>query len=82
VILETINLFKKKYENFVGCISKMDLYFMTNYKVEESIKTLSKCNKGHFMKYEKSKNRLFCEFCKEDLILPEVFLFKLPKIFI
>lgn len=50
----------------------MDLYFQTNYNVEETVKTLSKCNKGHFMKYEKSKNRLYCEICKEELTLPEV----------
>ena len=50
----------------------MDAYFQSNYTVEESVKTLSKCNKGHFMKYEKSNNRLYCEFCKEDLCLPEV----------
>lgn len=52
----------------------MDAYFQVNYTVEETVKTLSKCNKNHFMKYEKIKNKLFCEPCKEELSLPEVFL--------
>lgn len=49
----------------------MDMYFQTNYTVEEVVKTLSKCNKGHFMKYEKNANRLLCESCNIQLSLPE-----------
>lgn len=49
----------------------MDMYFQTNYTVEETVKTLSKCSKGHFMKYEKNANRLLCESCNLELSLPE-----------
>ena len=51
------------------------MYFQVNYTVEETVKTLSKCNKGHFMKYEKSNNKLTCDTCNIELNLPEVYLF-------
>ena len=51
----------------------MDMYFQVNYAVEETVKTLSKCNKGHFMKYEKSNNKLTCDTCNLELNLPEVY---------
>lgn len=59
----------------------MDMYFKTNYTPEEVVKTLSKCNKGHFMKYEKNSKKLSCEMCNIELSLPEVDLYFQKKIF-
>ena len=73
MIFDTINIFRKKFENFLNSITKMDMYFQVNYAVEETVKTLSKCNKGHFMKYEKSNNKLTCDTCNLELNLPEVY---------
>lgn len=56
----------------------MDIYFMGNYVKEEAankelhVKLLSKCGKGHFMKYNKNANILTCEMCNEELSLPKV----------
>lgn len=82
MIDETIEIFKKKFANFVTNISKMDMYFKTNYTPEEVVKTLSKCNKGHFMKYEKNSKKLSCEMCNIELSLPEVdFIFPKKNLF-
>lgn len=39
---------------------------------ENQQKLLSKCGKGHFMKYNKLTNILNCEICSEEITLPKV----------
>ncbi|KAF7637397.1 DNA topoisomerase [Meloidogyne graminicola] len=70
---QTLNMFKKKYENFVENINLVDSFFKDSFKtLVESGKPFSRCGKcQHYMKLVEAKpQRLYCLTCQDTYTVP------------